>query len=126
MSRDHWNDIPGYPVSDWQAEVASNDTRLGYGDWAENQYDMGVGPRLETIDNFMEEFDRVHKHQHTNTMGNICDDPEMNQAIHDFLDEDDQYRDAPLDNFLLWWCICASVLIFTAIAAGIWLEVFVW
>lgn len=33
--RSHWDEIPGYPVSDWQMEVASDDTRLGYLDWAD-------------------------------------------------------------------------------------------
>jgi hypothetical protein len=30
---DPWADRPGHPVADWQAEVANNDTRLGYWAW---------------------------------------------------------------------------------------------
>lgn len=29
----HWDEIPGHPVEDWRAEVANDDTRLGYHEW---------------------------------------------------------------------------------------------
>lgn len=29
----HWDSDKEHPVEDWQAEVASDDTRLGYWDW---------------------------------------------------------------------------------------------
>jgi len=36
LTLDYWNDeYPGYPVADWQYEVANGDTRLGYWEWAE-------------------------------------------------------------------------------------------
>lgn len=31
--RSHWKNDPAHPVADWKAEVANNDTRLGYSDW---------------------------------------------------------------------------------------------
>lgn len=34
---DIWADDPEYPVSDWQLEVANDDTRLGYWQWVEAQ-----------------------------------------------------------------------------------------
>lgn len=33
-SRDPWIDDPGYPAADWKIDVANDDTRLGYLDWA--------------------------------------------------------------------------------------------
>lgn len=30
----HWDELPEYPLADWQAEVANGDTRQGYRDWA--------------------------------------------------------------------------------------------
>lgn len=30
---DPWAEHPDHPVADWQAEVANDDTRLGYWDW---------------------------------------------------------------------------------------------
>lgn len=35
--KDLWKPDPKYPVKDWQHEVAADDTRLGYLDWAEHQ-----------------------------------------------------------------------------------------
>lgn len=32
---DMWAEIPGHPVTDWQAEVANCDTRRGYHDWVQ-------------------------------------------------------------------------------------------
>ena len=29
----HWVENPEYPVSDWQEDVANDDTRLGYAAW---------------------------------------------------------------------------------------------
>lgn len=29
----HWDDHPDHPVSDWQYEVASGDTRQSYSEW---------------------------------------------------------------------------------------------
>jgi hypothetical protein len=34
---DPWSEDPDYPVSDWQFEVAMNDTRLGYREWVSHQ-----------------------------------------------------------------------------------------
>ena len=34
---DPWIENPYYPVSEWQDEVRSNDTRLGYADWVVHQ-----------------------------------------------------------------------------------------
>jgi hypothetical protein len=33
----HWADDPDWPASDWRAEVANGDTRLGYSAWVEGQ-----------------------------------------------------------------------------------------
>ena len=33
----HWDEVPGWPVEDWQIEVSSDDTRLGYHEWARSQ-----------------------------------------------------------------------------------------
>lgn len=33
----HWNDIDGHPVEDWRIEVANDETRLGYKQWAVNR-----------------------------------------------------------------------------------------
>ena len=35
MSRSIWDSDPDYPVSEWQYEVANDDTRLGYWEWVE-------------------------------------------------------------------------------------------
>lgn len=35
--RSHWDDDPAYPVEDWRAEVANDDTRLGYTAWVGHQ-----------------------------------------------------------------------------------------
>lgn len=35
--QDVWASDEEFPVSDWQAEVAANNTRLGYWDWVEHQ-----------------------------------------------------------------------------------------
>lgn len=32
---DHWAEAPGFPVAQWQYEVAEDDTRLGYWQWVE-------------------------------------------------------------------------------------------
>lgn len=37
----HWDEQPGHPVSDWQAECAADETRLGYLDWVDARIDMG-------------------------------------------------------------------------------------
>jgi len=29
----YWGEHPDAPISDWQFEVANNDTRVGYWDW---------------------------------------------------------------------------------------------
>lgn len=36
----HWDSDPCFPVEDWQAEVANNETRIGYWAWVENRIDM--------------------------------------------------------------------------------------
>ncbi len=33
---DHWQDDPEFSFSEWQYEVAQNDTRLGYWQWVEH------------------------------------------------------------------------------------------
>lgn len=33
MCGGRWGSHPKFPVEDWQAQVANNDTRLGYWDW---------------------------------------------------------------------------------------------
>jgi hypothetical protein len=33
LVHDPWAEHPDHPVADWQAEVANNDTRLGYRGW---------------------------------------------------------------------------------------------
>ena len=33
----HWDDDPDWPVCDWQTEVANNDTRQSYHEWAASQ-----------------------------------------------------------------------------------------
>jgi hypothetical protein len=35
----HWGSHPDYPVTDWQAEVANDETRLGYWVWVETRID---------------------------------------------------------------------------------------
>ncbi len=34
---DHWTENPDFPVTDWQYDVASGNTRLGYQDWCRQQ-----------------------------------------------------------------------------------------
>ena len=36
----HWYSDHRFPVEDWQAEVANDETRLGYWAWVENRIDM--------------------------------------------------------------------------------------
>lgn len=33
----YWREVPGYPVEDWQYEVANGDTRQGYHDWVDSK-----------------------------------------------------------------------------------------
>lgn len=33
----YWTENPKYPLSDWQHEVANNDTRLSYHEWCEHK-----------------------------------------------------------------------------------------
>ncbi len=47
-----WDEVPGYPSRDWKYEVANDDTRLGYLDWAAHQRELDlerveVGHRVE-------------------------------------------------------------------------------
>ena len=37
-----WRSHPDYPVTDWQYEVANNDTRLGYWEWVVSTKEMEV------------------------------------------------------------------------------------
>lgn len=37
----HWEPIEGASLEDWKYEVANDDTRLGYHDWARNKLEMG-------------------------------------------------------------------------------------
>jgi hypothetical protein len=36
----HWDEDPEYKVRDWRAEVANDDTRLGYLEWATHQREL--------------------------------------------------------------------------------------
>lgn len=36
----HWDECSGYPVKDWQHEVAEDSTRLGYREWVNHQIEM--------------------------------------------------------------------------------------
>ena len=36
-TRSAWDERKGHPLSDWKYEVASDDTRLGYHDWADHR-----------------------------------------------------------------------------------------
>lgn len=36
----HWDEVEGYPSADWRAEVADDNTRLGYADWVQHQKDQ--------------------------------------------------------------------------------------
>lgn len=47
----HWDVDPDYPVEDWKAEVANDDTRLGYSDWIENSRDADELARTCAADN---------------------------------------------------------------------------
>jgi hypothetical protein len=38
--RDIWANDPAHPVEDWKTEVANDDTRLGYLDWADARVEM--------------------------------------------------------------------------------------
>jgi hypothetical protein len=38
--RDHWEDDPDYPADAWKAEVANDDTRLGYRDWVDARLEV--------------------------------------------------------------------------------------
>jgi len=44
----HWTDIDGYPVKDWQYQVANGDTRLGYLDWTKHAEESDTVP-MRTI-----------------------------------------------------------------------------
>lgn len=35
-----WGEHPTFPLADWRAEVASDDTRLGYWEWVANQLEI--------------------------------------------------------------------------------------
>jgi hypothetical protein len=37
MKHNPWKENPYYPVSEWQDEVQSDNTRLGYFDWVQHQ-----------------------------------------------------------------------------------------
>ena len=40
MSDMYWEPDTEYPVCDWKAEVAADETRLGYWDWIEAQHEL--------------------------------------------------------------------------------------
>ncbi len=40
LGTNFWGSDEKFPVSDWQAEVANDDTRLGYWDWVLVQRDL--------------------------------------------------------------------------------------
>ena len=37
----HWGELAGHDVADWRYEVANEDTKLGYWEWAANRIDSG-------------------------------------------------------------------------------------
>jgi len=37
----HWDSDPRFPVEDWKAEVANDETRTGYWAWVEHKIDLG-------------------------------------------------------------------------------------
>ena len=37
----HWGGLTGHDVEDWRYEIANEDTRLGYWEWAANRIDSG-------------------------------------------------------------------------------------
>ena len=39
----HWDEQEGHPVTDWQLEVANDDTRLGYLAWVEARREADAG-----------------------------------------------------------------------------------
>ncbi|WP_209044998.1 hypothetical protein [Rhizorhabdus histidinilytica] len=39
-----WGEHPDHPVSDWKAEVANDDTRLGYWAWIAARVDAQTTP----------------------------------------------------------------------------------
>jgi len=36
----HWDEVEDYPSADWRAEVAEDNTRLGYADWVQHQKEI--------------------------------------------------------------------------------------
>lgn len=42
----HWDSDPRFPVEDWQQEVANDETRLGYWEWAEGKVEL-AGPTYD-------------------------------------------------------------------------------
>lgn len=60
-----WREHEKYPLSDWQAMVANDDTRLGYWDWVVTQIEMetGINPvnlKEDIIDDPMQEDESEH------------------------------------------------------------------
>jgi hypothetical protein len=45
-----WDEHAEYPVSDWQAEVADNDTRASYWDWVLSQKESRENDEAEEDD----------------------------------------------------------------------------
>jgi hypothetical protein len=44
---DPWEEVPGYPVKDWQYEIANGDTRLGYREWRLHQKAASKGDPID-------------------------------------------------------------------------------
>lgn len=38
----YWGKHPEYPLSDWRSEVANNETREGYWDWVEHEFECAT------------------------------------------------------------------------------------
>lgn len=53
LTNDPWASDPEYPVSDWQYEVASGDTRNGYAAWIAVQRDT-LTPERQALELVME------------------------------------------------------------------------
>ncbi len=65
----HWANDPNYAFEDWQAEVAANETRLGYDEWLESRIEWDKKESRQFTLSFKERTER------TVTLDCIGDDP---------------------------------------------------
>jgi hypothetical protein len=47
----HWENHPNYPLDDWKAEVANDDTRLGYHEWVMHKIEADICPTCRRLQN---------------------------------------------------------------------------